>query len=102
MQAVVDLFDKGKVIGMSADPKSAVESLRFFNSRQIEIWFCLEPWGDAVPMPPGTSLDVVTRGSMQDFAEIVYEEAKIVFYARSDSEAAVFRDGVWLGGSSSA
>ena len=87
---------------MVTDPKNAVESLRFFNSRQIEISFCLEPWGDAVPMPPGTSLDVVIRGLTQEFAEIAYEEARIIFYARSDSEAAVFRDGVWLGGSSSA
>jgi hypothetical protein len=84
---------------MSADPKSVVGRLRFFNSRPIEISFCLEPWGDAVPMHPGTSLDVVLRGAMQEFAEITYEETRIVFYAGSDSEAAVFRDGVWLGGS---
>ena len=85
---------------MGPDPKATIESLRFFNSRQIELSFCLEPWGDAVPMHPGTSLDLVIRGSTQDFAEIAYEETRIIFYARSDSEAAVFRDGVWVGGSS--
>ena len=83
---------------MGTDPKSGIESLRFFNSRQIEISFCLEPWGDAVPMPPGTSLDLVIRGMTNDFAEIAYEDARIIFYARSGPGAAVFRDGKWLGG----
>lgn len=84
---------------MSPDPKNAVAKLRFFNSRQTEISFCLEPWGDAVPMSPGTSLDVVLKGLTQEFAEISYEETRIVFYTGSNSDKAVYRDGIWLGGS---
>lgn len=43
-------------------------------------------------MPPGTSLDIVLRGSTEEFAEVAYEEARIIFYVRSDSQAAVFRE----------
>jgi hypothetical protein len=83
---------------MSAGVAGEIENLRFFNSREAEISFCLEPWGDVVRMPPGASVEVVSRGATQAFVEIAYEENRIVFYARTDSEAAVYRDGVWLGG----
>ena len=75
-----------------------IENLRFFNSREAEISFCLEPWGDVVKLPPGASVEVVSRGATQAFSEIAYEENRIVFYARTDSEVSVYRDGVWLGG----
>ena len=74
------------------------ENLRFFNSRETEISFCLEPWGDVVPLAPGKSVEVVSRGAPQAFAEIAYEEHRIVFYARNDSEVSVYQEGVWLGG----
>jgi hypothetical protein len=71
--------------------------VRLRNTRTCSQTLCLEPWGEAYAMAPGTTFDVVARGPQGDSLEIEVGDADIVVFGWPGSFITVLQDGVELG-----
>jgi hypothetical protein len=68
-------------------------NLRVQNSSSISTKLWIEPWGDAVSIPPGVTVDVVAKGPTGDCLEIVNGDSDIVIHGWPQSTLAVFQSG---------
>ena len=87
------------MVSVLTPDSTRTETIRISNGRITEISFCLEPWGDVIAMPPGSSLEIVTTGLNEGQTEVYYEDQRIVFYGWNGSDSVIFRDGIRIGGS---
>ena len=76
-----------------------MSSLEIKNSRDIEMRFDLEPWGEQYKMQPGESFRVVASAPTSGELVIDVEEKVITVFGWSGSIVQLFQDGTEIGGS---
>ena len=77
--------------------------VRVTNTRNQEISFCLEPWGEIYPWPPNTDIDIVAYGPEDhpgDLLVITLEETCVSAWAWPGSTVSIFQGGNELGDAS--
>jgi hypothetical protein len=72
--------------------KMRTDRLRLQNSAKAEITLHLEPWGEQLRMPAGTTFEVVVTGPDRDCMEVVFEGDNVFVYAWTGSVIAVFEN----------
>jgi hypothetical protein len=68
-------------------------SIRIENSRNKEMSFYLEPWGEEIPMPPGCTFQIIAEAIQQGEMEVQYEEDRITVRGWSSSILKVYCEG---------
>jgi hypothetical protein len=68
-------------------------NLRVQNSSSTSRKLWVEPWGDAVSIPPGVTFDIVAQGPKGDCLEIASGDADIAIYGWTGSTLAIFQSG---------
>lgn len=67
-------------------------SISIENSRDKEVMFHLEPWGDQIPMPAGSKFQIIAEAKDQGELEIQYEEDNILVWGWTGSILSVYCD----------
>jgi hypothetical protein len=77
--------------------KSQEITLRITNSKQNDVSFVMEPWGEVYPFAPGDDLVVIFRSPANDVAEIDFGDDTVTAYGWPGSTVQLFRNGEELG-----
>ena len=78
---------------------NSIKSVRIVNSRNIELRFDLEPWGEQYKMQSGVNFAVVASAPLHGELEIEIQENRITVFGWSGSTVQIFQDGMEIGGS---
>ncbi len=75
----------------------------FHNQRPIDLLLWLEPWAEEFSVPPGSKLELVVKGNVENEADAPFElwDTHLTFYARADTLVQVLIDGRKLPSASS-
>jgi hypothetical protein len=74
-----------------------IESVKVSNGRNVDIPFCLEPWGEEYMLAPGAVIEVVAEGPAGETLEVELAEDHITVYGWPGSLVTLFQDGTELG-----
>ncbi|HEY7546414.1 MAG TPA: hypothetical protein VID27_16110 [Blastocatellia bacterium] len=65
-------------------------SISIANRTDRGLTFQVEPWGEQIPMPPGTAFQVVAEAKQQGEIEIEYKENDVLVWGWTGSVLTVF------------
>jgi len=79
------------------DSEHSLQQLRLQNQCEANAILYLEPWGDQLTMPPGSTFQIDAYGPRGDCLEVIFHNDHVTIYGWSGSVISVFRNNakVW-------
>jgi len=77
-------------------PSSHTQGVWVVNPHLESTVLCLEPWGDEIELPSGSSFLVMFEGPSGNFPELEWKEGRVTICGWSGSVASVYHDGKLL------
>ncbi len=77
-----------------------VYTVKIANSRDVEVRFDIEPWGEQYKMPPGASFTIVAGAPTRGIVEVKVEEKYITVFGWPGSIIQLYQYGTEITGSS--